>query len=77
MGIRELISDQLWPAKHHAKGTHRTEDQVTLCRHAMRGEKGEGADPQLIVMTGLTWGAFMGGSSNLRYQVSATKFMHI
>ena len=43
---------------------------ASLCRHAIRGEGKHEGDASEVLMTGLTWGAFMGGSSNLRYQVN-------
>lgn len=33
------------------------------------GAQKDDVDFPPIILTGLTWGAFMGGSSNIRYQV--------
>jgi hypothetical protein len=54
--------DNMWVVSH----------VVMWLRRRYVGAKEHDVEPPPVVMTALTWGLFMGVSSNLRYQVNIT-----
>jgi len=47
---------------------HAMAEGLMSAKRKIKGDKAVEGEQSQVLMTGLTWGAFMGGSSNLRYQ---------